>query len=346
MLMHTILPILNRRTLLRTSGALALAAGAATVSTILPGLAGGTAAEASPATPAVGVYPFMIGAFQTYSVSDGGGPAPNFPVYPVFTGPAAPKEEVEALPESHFLPRDLARGDINNLPIDTGKNRVPFDTGAAGLMGPLGGHLPSRLAAAGLDPSTIDTVVLSHGHFDHIGGILSAEGKLNYPNATCVMAEDEWAFWAADDVEAKLVAAGVPDGLRSVLLPAARANLAAIKDKITLVKAGVDVVPGVSTVATHGHTPGHVAFRVSSGDLELTNIVDVVHDYVTGMAHPEWTPTADQDPGQAAATRAKLLDQSATDRTLTMAYHFPFPGLGHVARKHSAYEWVPAPWVW
>ncbi|MCA3443461.1 MAG: hypothetical protein INF52_08840 [Rhodobacter sp.] len=91
---------------------------------------------------------------------------------------------------------------------------------------------------------------------------------------------------------------------------------------------------------------GHVAFRVSSGDAELINIVDVVHNYVTGMAHPEWTPIVDQDPGLAAATRAKLLDQLATDRTLTMAYHFPFPGLGHVARRDSAYEWVPAPWVW
>jgi hypothetical protein len=93
-------------------------------------------------------------------------------------------------------------------------------------------------------------------------------------------------------------------------------------------------------------TSGHVAFRVSSGDAELINIVDVVHNYVTGMAHPEWTPIVDQDPGLAAATRAKLLDQLATDRTLTMAYHFPFPGLGHVARRDSAYEWVPAPWVW
>ena len=93
-------------------------------------------------------------------------------------------------------------------------------------------------------------------------------------------------------------------------------------------------------------TPGSVAFRVSSGDAELINTVDVVHNHVTGMAHPEWTPIVDQDPGLAAATRAKLLDQLATDRTLTMAYHFPFPGLGHVARRDSAYEWVPAPWVW
>lgn len=339
-------PMLSRRNLLSTSGALALAAGAAGVSNLIPGVVGKAAAETSPAIPTAGVYPFKIGEFQAYSISDGGGPAPNFPVYPAFTGVDAPQEEVAALLESHFLPRDLAVGDINNLLVDTGKNRVLFDTGAAGLLGPQLGLLPSRLTAAGLDPATVDTVVLSHGHFDHIGGILSAEGKLNFPNATFVMAEDEWAFWTADDIEAKLVAAGVPDGLRSALLPAAKANLAAIKDKVTLIKAGADVVPGVSTIATHGHTPGHIAFRVSSGNADLINIVDVVHNYVTGLAHPEWTPLVDQIPDEAAKTRAKLLDQLATDRTLTMAYHFPFPGLGHVARSGGAYEWVPTPWVW
>ena len=219
-----------------------------------------------------------------------------------------------------------------NIPlIRIGEELILFDTGGVGFQPGLG-QLSQHLAASGIDAGSITKVVLTHGHPDHIGGTVLADGALRFPNATYYAGATEWDFWNHDDVWTKL-----PDAQRP-FATGARRQYAAVRDWVTMVRPGDEVISGIRAMATPGHTPGHLSFEVAGGD-GLIIAGDVVTTPSVFFGNPKWTFGFDFDDGQAIASRERLLDRAAGDHTMLLGYHWPYPGVGLAERDGSAYRY-------
>lgn len=327
---------IGRRSALGLGLALPLAAA------LPPGLARaqqGTAGEG--AYHGAGFYGFRVGDFRCAVVSDGALVSEG-PVGPVFATNAAPGA-AEAVLGERFLPAGRATLHLNAFYVDTGRSKVLIDAGSGNSLGPTAGLLPAKLHLAGVEPEQIDTVIISHAHPDHLFGILDPGGAPVFPNARVLVGEAEHAFWTGP---ADLSKAGLTPEFKTVVTEGARKHLAAVKGNLQLVQPGRELVPGITALATPGHTPGHLSFVLASGGRQLFLTYDVVHYVALALAHPEWKVSFDTDADLAVETRKRVLDQVATDRMPVLAYHFPFPGLGHVARRGDAYAWEPVVWSW
>jgi len=218
--------------------------------------------------------------------------------------------------------------------VDTGEHRVLVDTGGDGL-GPNTGKLLQNLQAERISPRDIDTVILTHGHPDHIGGNTVDGSESAFPNARFVMWKDEWDFWTSERAELEL-----DEHVREVLLKFARKNLPPIQSQLDLIDHETEIVPGIKAVAAPGHTPGHMALAIASGGEQLLYISDAVLHPIH-LEQPEWYAAVDFAPEQVVATRHRLLNRAAGEKALVLAFHFPFPGLGHVIQKEEAWQWQP-----
>jgi glyoxylase-like metal-dependent hydrolase (beta-lactamase superfamily II) len=320
-------------------------AGAAGVMVALPWSG---ASEAAPPPPALkgpqagGYYRFAVGDAEAIVISDG---ALAFqPIQPTWA-PEATREELEGTLRAAFLPTDRVHLEVNTLLIRIGGELILVDSGAGGLFGPSLGKVRERMVAAGVTPSQVTGVVLTHAHGDHYGGLLDGEGKPVYPNATYFASKAEVDFWTGADPD--LSKLRIPEENKKVFVANAKKYLAAIRDRLTPVPPGKKIVEGMEVLDASGHTPGHIALLVTSGKDALLNSADTVHHHALMFAHPEWTSAFDTDPKMAADTRRKILDRSAAEGLRVLGYHLPFPGIGHVrAAKGGAFEWVPEPWSW
>ncbi len=224
---------------------------------------------------------------------------------------------------------------INTLVLRRGNGLIVVDNGAAGLFGPTTGKIGERLSALGISPDQVTAVVLTHAHGDHFGGLLDKEGKPTYPNAAHFVSKAELDFWTAPEPDLSRI--GIPPENRKPFIATVQKYLGALKARITPVQPGQSILPGVEVVGAPGHTPGHVALLVTSDKESLFNTADSVHHPMI-FGHPEWMLAFDVDPKQAIATRRKILDRAASDRLRVLAYHLPYPGLGHVRPAKGAYD--------
>jgi len=296
--------------------------------TFLAATAAGLAARTLPALAAT-PYAFRHGVFDVAVVSDGHLVLPTSSL-----APNAPPTEREMLLRAAGQTGDRYNSPTNITLIRTGSDLILIDMGSGDRFMPTAGRLWDNLKAAGIDKSKITKVIFTHGHPDHLWGTVDELDELVIPDATFYVASAEWDFWTGDNATR-----GLPSE-RAGFVTGARRNYTAIKDKVKMVKAGDEIVSGLRLINTAGHTQGHVSLELAGADGLIVG-GDALIDAPIYFRHPEWTYAGDHVPDQAVITRRKLLDRLATDRSKLIGFHLPYPGVGTVERKDSAYRFVP-----
>jgi glyoxylase-like metal-dependent hydrolase (beta-lactamase superfamily II) len=282
-------------------------------------------------------FHFRVGKFECLAVSDGTMTyaPPQFPPPAAFLFHNAPGKLLEASLRSHEIePQQWTHftSPYICLVIRTEEHIVLVDTGA-GSLAPSTGRLTENLKKEGISPEDIDTVIITHAHPDHCGGNTDSRGELLFPKARWVMWQKEWQFWTTELAEHDLAEHG-----RDLLISIARRNLSPLHHKVDLIDREEEIIPGIIPVPAPGHTPGHMALSITSGSAQLLCIADVVLHPIH-ITRPQWYAAVDVIPNDVVLTRQKLLRRAADDKTLVIAFHFPFPGLGHVIRKGEGWQW-------
>jgi glyoxylase-like metal-dependent hydrolase (beta-lactamase superfamily II) len=322
--------VITRRQALQSS---AFALGSTVVN---PQFAKAETAASKPSVQNAGIYRLRLGAFEVTVLSDGSFTLPT-PLLATNLAEAELKEFVKA----NHIGADTFRAQINVVLVNTGERRVLIDTGGGGWPQPTTGQLAATLQATGIEPTAVDLVVLTHAHPDHLWGAVDTKaGTVRFPNARYVISDREWDFWSDPERHGSF-----PERWRG-MIPGTHAALKLIADRTTRIKPGTEIVSGIAAVDSSGHTPGHMSVQLASSGEQALVVGDAIAQWLISFAHPEWTPGYDGERDQAVVTRRRLLDQAATDRVLVLGYHFPFPGVGNVARDGTAYRWVPEHWRW
>jgi glyoxylase-like metal-dependent hydrolase (beta-lactamase superfamily II) len=293
-------------------------------------------AASKPSGQNAGIYRFRLGAFEVTVLSDGFFTLPS-PLLATNLAEAELKEFVKA----NHIGADTFRTQINVVLVNTGDRKVLIDAGEGGSRQPTTGRLVASLQAAGIEPTAVDIVVLTHAHPDHLWGAVDTKaGTMRFPNARYVISDREWDYWSDPERHGPF-----PERFRG-MIPGTQAAFRLIADRTTRIKPGTDIVSGIATVESHGHTPGHMSVQLTSSGEQALVVGDAITQVLISFRHPEWRPGYDGEMDRAVVTRRRLLDQAATDRILVLGYHFPFPGVGNVARDGAAYRWVPEHWRW
>ena len=321
--------ILQRRQALAT-GLLATVGSAIVPATTMP--AG--AQEAAVPGQAPGFYRVKVGGIDVIRVHDGVAVRPldaNFVKN-------AELADVQAALAAAFQATDQLVIPFTTTVVRTPQHTVAIDASLGEFGPPTAGHWRKNLAGAGIDPSQVDTVVISHFHGDHISGLRGKDGTATFPNARIMVPEAEWAFWMDDGQMSR-----APEGMKAAFENVRRV-FGPIAAEVVPFTDGQELVPGLRVISAHGHTPGHSVFLVADGDDQLLVWSDTTNKPELFVRNPTWQAVFDMDGEQATATRRKLLDMAAAERMPVAGYHFPFPAIGYIARDGDSYEYVPVFW--
>jgi glyoxylase-like metal-dependent hydrolase (beta-lactamase superfamily II) len=303
-------------------------------------------APASAAAPiadkqAASFYRYNVGTHQITVVCDGVATI-NLPDNYVAN---ASKDDVGKVFAESQLPPDKVTHTYNPVVVNTGPKLVVIDTGLglAQLEQSKGklGQFQNNLAAANIDRNNVDIVIISHFHGDHINGLLAAENKPAFPNAEIMVPATEWKFWMDDGEMSK----GMGNPILEGNFKNARRVFDALGRKVTPYESGKELAPGITSVASPGHTPGHSSFVVASGSDKVLMQVDITAGAAfLFVKNPEWQLVFDVDKPLGVQTRRKLYDMAIAEKMPIQAFHAAFPGLVRVEKDGNGYRWVPAIW--
>lgn len=289
---------------------------------------------AADAQVVAGFKHFKVGDIQMTVLSDGVIDRPNAPGFVR----NASVEDVKGALTASKLP-DNSIPNLFNIPVArVGGKTILFDAGTGGQLAPTAGTMTANMKAAGIDPESVDLVLISHFHPDHITGLMAKDTNAAiYPKAEIVMPEIEYNWWTDASVFTKLPEArhGLAKRIQAVF-PAWKTS-----GKIKLVGDNAQVAPGVRAIHAPGHTPGHMAFHVSSGNAQLLVLADVVTYNPVFLRNPGWHPAFDADGAVAEANRRKLLDRAIADKMMVTAYHFVAPATGTIVKDGAGYAFNP-----
>ena len=293
-------------------------------------------AASKPSGQNAGFYRLSVGAFEVTVLNDG---FFTLPITLLATNLA--EAELKEFAKANYLGADTFRAQMNAVLVNTGDRRVLIDAGSGGWPQPTTGRLAASLQAAGIEPTAIDLVILTHAHPDHLWGAVDIKtGTIHFPNARYVLSDAEWNFWSDPERYGSF-----PEGWRG-MIEGTQAAFKLIADRTMRIKSGAEIVSGIGTVESRGHTPGHMSVLLVSNGGQALVTGDAITNQFISFAHPDWKPGYDGDLEQAVQSRRRLLDQATTDRVLVLGYHLPFPGVGNVARDGAGYRWVPEHWRW
>jgi glyoxylase-like metal-dependent hydrolase (beta-lactamase superfamily II) len=315
---------LTRRDLLAGTAA---AGGAA----VLPSAANAVVPLSTKQAP--GFYRFKLGDYEVTILHDG---ARTFPLPDTFVTNVA-KDQALAAATDAFMPQGKVTVPFNPTLINTGTKLVLIDTGTGGAMGPTTGKLLVNLRAAGYGPEQVDEIYITHMHGDHIGGLSSGE-QPNFPNAVVRTSKAEADYWLdpAHLASAPAEAKGGFQSAQAAFAPYVKAG------KFKTFDVDGELLPGISSMDTHGHTPGHTSYLVASKGIRLLVLGDLIHVGAVQFARPSVAMKFDSDNTVAIAARIKAFDTVAKGGYWVAASHLSFPAIGHIRAEKSGYTWLPA----
>lgn len=283
-----------------------------------------------------GYYRIMVGDYEVTALYDGY-LSIGTPAYQEFT--KLTKAQLDELISNQFRPIVKEDGGVNTAVagylVNTGKNLILLDAGSGDVFDNRVGKLAASMKAAGYDPKDVDIIIPTHLHFDHFSGV-TRNGKMEFPNATIYIANEEKAFWFDTAIK------DMPEHVqkyaqwtRDAVAPYVAAN------QVKYYNLGDEVIPTVKSVPTQGHTPGHGGFEITANGETFYVWGDLLHNHALQLAVPEVAAEFDVDSKGARDSRVAKLPEIAERKLLIAGAHLPFPGFGHIAKAGKGFSWIP-----
>ncbi len=271
--------------------------------------------------------PFRVGRLECRAVSDG-----TMALAPQDLFANALPGEAEAALEARGEDGARITLPFHCLLVRGPMGTVLIDSGVGMGLAPTLGWLQRSLKEVGVPPEAVDTVLLSHGHYDHCGGAVTPEGKRAFPRARILLRRAEFEFWMTEEA---LAQAGPRRGSATVR------KLRALEPFLELLGSESEVLPGITAVSAPGHTPHNLVFRIESEGEALLYVADLV-PHPLHLARPDWCLDADLDPAETVETKRQILRIAAEGGDLLYGYHLPLPAAGRVSSIGAdRYRWEP-----